>query len=38
MILDLKGDSQMDPIVGMLYSMVENNYQRLKSIVAGMDQ
>lgn len=38
MILDLKGNSQMDPIVGMLYSMVENNYQRLKSIVAGMDQ
>lgn len=38
MRLDLKGDSQMEPIVGMLYSMVESNYQRLKSIVAGMDQ
>ncbi|MED3563163.1 DinB family protein [Bacillus xiapuensis] len=38
MRLDLKGDSQMEPIVGMLYSMVESNYQRLKCIVAGMDQ
>lgn len=28
----------MEPIVGMLYTMVESNYQRFKSIVAGMDQ
>lgn len=38
MILDLKGDIQMDPIVGMLYSAVDGNYKRLKSIVAGMSQ
>ncbi|MGG2014190.1 DinB family protein [Bacillus sp. S10(2024)] len=38
MILDLKGESQMDSIVGMLYSAVDGNYKRLKSIVAGMSQ
>jgi uncharacterized damage-inducible protein DinB len=38
MILDLKGDTQMDPIVGMLYSAVDGNYKRLKSIVTGMSQ
>lgn len=38
MILDLKGDSEMDSAVGTLYSMVEGNYKRLKSIVHGMSQ
>ncbi|MDR4315933.1 Uncharacterised protein [Niallia circulans] len=28
----------MEPIVGMFSSMVESNFQRLKSIVAGMKQ
>ncbi|WP_224752496.1 DinB family protein [Metabacillus arenae] len=28
----------MDPIAGMLYSMVEGNFHRLKSIVKDMDQ
>jgi uncharacterized damage-inducible protein DinB len=38
MILDLKGEPEMEPVVGILYSMVEGNYKRLKSIVAGMSQ
>ncbi|MDQ0201037.1 hypothetical protein J2S10_004243 [Neobacillus ginsengisoli] len=38
MILDLKGEPNMDPVVGMLYSMVDGNYTRLKSIVAGMSR
>jgi uncharacterized damage-inducible protein DinB len=38
MILDLRGQPEMDPVVGILYSMVEGNYKRLKSIVAGMSQ
>jgi uncharacterized damage-inducible protein DinB len=38
MILDLKGESKMEPIVGMLFSMVDGNYKRLKSTVAGMSQ
>ena len=38
MFYDLIGETKMDPIVGMLYSMVEGNYKRLKSIVAGMAQ
>ncbi|WP_413375902.1 DinB family protein [Alkalihalobacillus sp. 1P02AB] len=38
MILDLKGESEMDAVIGRLYSMVDGNYQRLKSIVAGMSQ
>jgi len=38
MILDLRGEPNMEPFVGMLYSMVEGNYERLKSIVAGMGQ
>lgn len=38
MILDLKGVQGMEPVTGMLYSMFEGNYQRLKSIVAGMSQ
>jgi uncharacterized damage-inducible protein DinB len=38
MILDLKGEPKMGLIVGMLFSMVDGNYKRLKSIVAGMSQ
>lgn len=38
MIFDLIGEPKMDPVVGMLYSMVEENYKRLKSLVAGMLQ
>lgn len=38
MLLDLKGEPKMDPIVGMLYSTVNGNYKRLKSIVADMSQ
>lgn len=38
MLLDLKGEHKMEPIVGILYSMVEGNYKRLKSIVEGMSQ
>lgn len=38
MILDLKGAHDMQAFTGMLYSMFEENYQRLKSIVAGMSQ
>jgi hypothetical protein len=38
MILDLKGESKMEPIVGMLFSKVDGNYKRLKSTVAGMSQ
>ncbi|MFS0592298.1 DinB family protein [Cytobacillus horneckiae] len=38
MLLDLKGEQKMEPIVGILYSMVEGNYKRLKSIVEGMSQ
>jgi uncharacterized damage-inducible protein DinB len=38
MILDLKGELKMEPIVGMLFSMVDGNYRRLKSIVADMSQ
>ncbi|MEH6942754.1 DinB family protein [Bacillus sp. JJ722] len=38
MILDLKGESNMEPIVGMLYSAIDHNYFRLKSIIADMSQ
>ncbi|MFD1067984.1 DinB family protein [Oceanobacillus locisalsi] len=38
MILDLKGPSKMDPVVSMLYGALENNYHRLKTIVADMSQ
>jgi uncharacterized damage-inducible protein DinB len=38
MILDLRGEPDMEPVVGILYSMVEGNYKRLKSIVSGMSQ
>ena len=38
MISDLKGQLAMEPIVGLLYSMVDGNYRRLKSIVEDMSQ
>ncbi|MDM5197220.1 DinB family protein [Fictibacillus enclensis] len=38
MIHDLKGKPEMGPVAGMLYAMAEGNYQRLKSIVAGITQ
>ncbi len=38
MVLDLFGEPGMEPVVGMLYSMVDGNYKRLKTIVAGMSQ
>ncbi|MFY0758557.1 DinB family protein [Metabacillus dongyingensis] len=38
MILDLRGEPDMEPVAGILYSMVDGNNKRLKSIVAGMSQ
>lgn len=38
MILDLRGETGGEPAVGMLFSMVAGNCQRLKSIVEGMSQ
>ncbi|MGG1573927.1 DinB family protein [Fictibacillus sp. NRS-1165] len=38
MISDLIGEPGMEPVVGMLYSMVDGNYKRLKTIVEGMSQ
>lgn len=38
MVFDLKGESNMEPAVGMLYSTVKENFQRLKSITDGMEQ
>ncbi len=38
MLYDLKGEDKMSPIVGMLFSAVKENYQRLKSITEGMSQ
>ncbi|MCM3731534.1 DinB family protein [Fictibacillus nanhaiensis] len=38
MVFDLKGESNMAPIVGLLYSTVKENFQRLKSITEGMSQ
>lgn len=34
MFLDLKGEPNMQPLVGMLYSMAASNFERLKTIVA----
>ncbi|SES18771.1 hypothetical protein SAMN04487944_12278 [Gracilibacillus ureilyticus] len=36
MLYDLKGEAGMAPIVGMLYSAVKENSQRLQSITTGM--
>ncbi|WP_194165679.1 DinB family protein [Oceanobacillus sp. CFH 90083] len=38
MILDLKSPPKMEPVVGMLYAALENNYHRLKSIITDMSQ
>ncbi len=38
MIYDLQGEANMEPIVGMLFSAVKENGQRLKSITEGMSQ
>ncbi len=38
MLYDLKGEKDMTPIVGMLYSAVKENSQRLQFITNGMSQ
>lgn len=38
MVFDLRGESTMSPIVGMLYAAVQENNVRLKSITEGMSQ
>lgn len=38
MLYDLKGESKMTTIVGMLYSAVKENYQRLKCITERISQ
>ncbi|WP_194842147.1 DinB family protein [Gracilibacillus salitolerans] len=38
MVSNLKVEMDMDRTVGMLYAMVDENYHRLKKIVAGMSQ
>jgi uncharacterized damage-inducible protein DinB len=38
MLYDLPGESGMSPIVGMLYSAVKENSERLQWITAGMSQ
>ncbi|MDQ0159606.1 DinB family protein [Alkalibacillus salilacus] len=38
MLYDLKGDANMSPTVGMLYSAVKENHQRLQLITDGMSQ
>lgn len=38
MIYDLQGQANMPPIVGILYSTVKENSQRLRSITEGMSQ
>ncbi|TVX92643.1 DinB family protein [Paenibacillus agilis] len=38
MFKDLKGEANMSLIVGMLYSAVKENYQRLQLITDGMSQ
>ncbi|RAI89559.1 DinB family protein [Paenibacillus pabuli] len=38
MLFDLKGEPEMSPIVGMLFSAVKENNQRLKLITEGMTQ
>ncbi|MBB6451007.1 hypothetical protein HNR44_002997 [Geomicrobium halophilum] len=37
-MFDLKGESNMTPVVGMFYSTVKENFERLKSIIQGMSQ
>ncbi|SFF24710.1 Protein of unknown function [Paenibacillus algorifonticola] len=38
MLYDLQGEANMSPIVGMLYSAVKENSQRLQLITEGMSQ
>ncbi|ENH97002.1 YkkA [Gracilibacillus halophilus YIM-C55.5] len=38
MFKDLKGEANMSPTVGILYSAVKENYNRLKCITEGMTQ
>ncbi|MGO4185043.1 DinB family protein [Paenibacillus sp. TAF43_2] len=38
MLCDLKGEANMTPIVGMLFSAVKENNQRLQFITGGMSQ
>lgn len=38
MLYDLQGETNMSPIVGMLFSAVKENNQRLKLITEGMSQ
>ncbi|MDQ0229134.1 putative damage-inducible protein DinB [Metabacillus malikii] len=38
MVYDLKGETNMSPIVGMLYSAVKENAERLQSITVGVSQ
>ncbi len=38
MIYDLKGEASMSPIVGILFSAVKENIERLQSITEGMSQ
>ncbi|GAA3402263.1 DinB family protein [Paenibacillus hodogayensis] len=38
MLYDLQGEADMSPIVGILYSAVKENSQRLQSITYGMSQ
>lgn len=38
MIYDLQCEANMEPIVGMLFSAVRENSERLKSITEGMSQ
>lgn len=38
MLFDLKGEANMSPIVGILYSAVSENSQRLRLITEGMSQ
>ncbi|MFB5663665.1 DinB family protein [Alteribacillus sp. HJP-4] len=38
MLFDLPGEKNMSPTVGILYSAVKENNQRLKSITEGMSQ
>lgn len=38
MFYDLQGEANMSPIVGMLFSAVKENNQRLRIITEGMSQ
>ncbi|TLS52539.1 DUF664 domain-containing protein [Paenibacillus antri] len=38
MVYDLQGEAGMTPVVGLLYSAVVQNYQRLRLISEGMSQ